>query len=154
MTKPNFPPLMVFHDFEANPSGTKLAEWPLHITIVPFFDLASATEQQVVDVIMANSRFVTKSFEVTTGDTAMYGPNGDIPVTRINNTETLQVLHLGLMNALGGIGCVFLDLTYAKDNYSPHISHKLGVDIPSSPILVNSLSLVREDKRIIRLMEL
>lgn len=140
MTTPESQPIMIFHDFESNNSNVKLTEWPLHFTLTPFFTLDNVPQAEALSFIKEISQSV-RSIEIEPGEMAMYGPNNDIPVTRINDISgELMQLHQTLIRGLGEIGCQFVDLSYSLDNYSPHISHKSSHPVPTSLYSVDSIS--------------
>lgn len=145
MTNPEPTPHMIFHDFENNSSGTTLEEWPLHFTVTPFFTLESMSQADALDLITDITAGSGAIF-IEPGETAMYGPNNDIPVTKIldqdsaDGTGELARLHNSLIRGLGEYGCKFTDLTYALRNYSPHISHKSSLRVPETTYRVNSIS--------------
>jgi len=131
---------MIFHDFESKPVGAKLTEWPLHFTLTPFFTLESVPQEEALAVIAAIGQSVGP-IDIEPGELSMYGPNNDIPVTRINDKSgELMHLHQSLVRGLGEVGCKFADLTYALYNYSPHISHKTSHPVPMSTYSVSSIS--------------
>ncbi len=137
-------PLMIMHDLEGLQAGTQGTKWPAHITVVPFFTTEAGRETEIVDVVGAIGREVG-SFPLKAGETAWYGPNNDIPATRIDDVEGgLRELHMKLVNGLGSTGCQFADLGYALDNYSPHSSHTGRDVLPAEIFVCDAISIVRK----------
>lgn len=136
-------PLTVFHDLEDNEPGAAFTEWPLHFTVVPSFILDSADESCALDVVREVSSAIG-SFKLELGEQAMYGPEEDVPVTEIYDTEdSLRRLHTDLITSLGAVGCHFKNLAYAFADYSPHITHKQGVSLPEPTFVCGALSVAR-----------
>lgn len=135
MTHRDQQPLMVFHDLEGYPSKSRLAKWPLHFTIIPYFSLEKVDKVDALRLI-ASVASAIGPFEVTLGEAAMYGPDNNVQVTKLEGFEKLKDLHIALVQYLGAAGCRFLDLSYACKNYSPHISHKAGATMPESGFVV------------------
>lgn len=135
---------MVFHDLENNPSGTRLAEWPLHITAVFFFTLQGVPRSDVLDLIARTSKEF-HPVEIQPGNRVLYGDKFDIPATEFTDeTGELARLHRQLIHDIGQIGCRHIDLSYALQNYSPHISHKSGLVVPKSSYMINSISVAEK----------
>jgi hypothetical protein len=117
---------IIFHDFERTPEATSLEHWPLHITIVPWFQLGGVDYEDVVEVVdklavNCNPPLIRAGAEV------MYGTDYDIPATEVNDiNSSVHKIHLALVEDLGEIGCRFLDWTWMLDNYSPHVSSISG----------------------------
>jgi 2'-5' RNA ligase len=144
MSQPEQHPLMVFHDLENNPSGTRLAAWPLHITAVFFFTPEGVPLDKVLDLIADTSQEFDEVV-IEPGDSVMYGDDHDIPATEfIDESGELARLHKRLIREIAQIGCRHTDLTYALHNYSPHISHKSGLVVPESSYVVNSISVAKK----------
>jgi hypothetical protein len=137
-------PMMIMHDMEGFPAGTQGTEWPAHITVVPFFTAEAGRESEIVDVVGTIGREVG-SFPLRARETAWYGPNNDIQVTKIDDVEGgLRELHVKLVNGLGTVGCQFADLSYALDNYSPHSSHTGRDVLPAETFVCDVISVVQK----------
>jgi len=62
-------PLYIFHDLDNTPQGTKLDEWPLHITIVPYFFQGKKSRNRVIDKIKSVADLVQyRQFVFITGE--------------------------------------------------------------------------------------
>jgi 2'-5' RNA ligase len=145
---------MVFYDIENNLSGTKLTEWPMHITLVPYFYPVHVSEQKAINKI-AEIGAEIRPFIIITDEEAMFGPNNDIPVTRVvSEDNALEKLHTSLIEGLGGVGCHFIDLTFSKTNFAPHITHKSGREVPHGLFLLDSLTVANKYKEIITVIAL
>lgn len=141
MPKNNSQPLMIVHDLENYPKGKCFSEWPLHITVVFYFNLEGNDENEIIEHISKIAQDIGPIY-IKAGDTAMFGPNNDIPVTKLHDDGKLILLHNHLISELTKLGCHFTDLTYI-DDYIPHISHIETQKGPAS-YTINSLSIVKK----------
>lgn len=137
--------LFVFHDFEDTTpdAAVRRDEWPLHLTVTPLgFVLDDVPQERALSTITQLAEEALP-IEIVPGEEALFGPDFDIPVTKIvDRTGELHHFHNQLIHELGALGCRFTDLSYALDNYSPHVSHKPGAPIiPDANYTVRSMSL-------------
>lgn len=154
-------PMMIMHDFEYREDGTAAAEWPPHITVVPFFTAPESAQPEVLYTI-GQIASDTQPFPIRAGKTVMHVPYQEEPATKMDDfTDKLHRLHKDLMHGLGRIGCRFADVTYAFENYLPHVSHVDGFQLPTRMFAIDAISLVQkypkgtpDNKRIMRLFAL
>lgn len=141
-------PLIVFHDMDKTPLGTKLTELPQHIAVVPWFYPGQESERAVVKKITGITiAKVNSPFVFITGSQVTFGLEDIEPATRVlSENNAIEELHLVLVRALGSSGCKFVDLTFAKSNYSPHITHKVDGDKPYGAYKFDSLTVGRKNK--------
>lgn len=132
------------------PNGT-----PLHVTVQPWFAVRENTER---DLRLALVRYadMQSPFAITGGERALFGPNNDLPVTKIDEgVVQLTALHLttlGLIKKLGGT----VDSPWIQEKYVPHVSDRQreGRSLqPEESVVLRALQLVRREpaggKRII-----
>lgn len=104
--------------------GIPTAEWPLHVTLAPYFMCHNGNYLDVVASIEVIARD-TQPIVAKWANVALYGPNDDTPVTELDDISgELQLLHERLIFAIGAVGCEFIDQTYILNNYSPHVTHR------------------------------
>jgi hypothetical protein len=117
------PRFMVCHMLEKAPEGFQFSEWPLHLTVVPWFRVEEGALLNTLLAIEATAKKVG-SFAIKAKGDAWYGPKGDVPVTEVEDTTggKLVKLHLGLLQGIQHSGGTILDLTYTGESYSPHVS--------------------------------
>lgn len=96
-----------------------VAEWPLHLTVVePFESRASPAELvAALDPVALASRAI----ETTAGADAMFGRNGDVPVSLITDGGEIRMLRERALAALAPLG---LDLGRVRLDFRPHVSEK------------------------------
>jgi 2'-5' RNA ligase len=104
--------------------GTQFTQWPLHMTLVPWF---KASDEKTVQEIVQNATSVHHPFSVTIGERAYFGPAGKLPVLKIVNTPDLQSLHESVLQAVKDAG-LQIEGRYTGDNYSPHVTQQAGKD--------------------------
>lgn len=135
---------MMMHDLEGFRTGSLNSEWPMHFTVVPFFTVepenSEAVHEAVSDVVSH-----AKQFHVSLGEIAMFGPENNIPVIKLELINELKDLHHRLMRGVGDAGGQFIDTTYANQNYAPHITLKAGKRLPDDTLFrVKHVSLVEK----------
>jgi len=98
-------------------------DWPLHITLAPwFYGAMDAPLQRALHIVAQPIAPVT----VRVGGEALFGPNKDIPVNIISNPEALYELHESLLAAVQTADGVVEDSQFIGDNYMPHITQHDG----------------------------
>lgn len=104
--------------------GTQFTQWPLHMTIVPWFKAPDLTAvEEKLKPIAAEHR----PFDVEVGERAYFGPRGKLPVMRIENIPELQSLHEDILRAVTESGW-HMEGRYTGQHYTPHVTQKGGSD--------------------------
>ncbi len=119
----------------------KLLEWPLHVTVAPWF---SVPDEDLFIQFLERNLPSEPSFESLMGEDAAFGADNEIPVTLVSNREPFAVLHNYLLEAIHGYDGVMLVNTWIRENYKPHVTHH-GENrlFPGDTFMVRSLTLVR-----------
>jgi 2'-5' RNA ligase len=139
--------LIVLHDFENHPPKSAYSERPLHLTIVPSFELNRVPEVEALSIIEEACQEIGP-IPIVPGEEALFGHNEDVPVTKVVDKEGMLLkLHLVLIKRLGAAGCKFLNPQYALDNYTPHITHKPAAEIPEEEFTCTSLNVIKKYPR-------
>ncbi len=95
-------------------------DWPLHITLVPWFSVKSETAViPELDSLVSNY----PQFPVTVGQDAMFGPDKNIPVSIVATPEPCRKLQDILVKALRYHGAIFASERWIGAEYRPHITH-------------------------------
>lgn len=151
--------LMIAHFVDPMLEGRQFDEWPLHITILPWFyesEVDSIRNIEIAAESMRSCRIAlgAKAIKLL-GRVEMFGDGLDVPVRRINDSTSLGVIH-GML--LGQFHEKLEDKTYIGGNYNPHLTIRENNDPgEASEILVNKISLVeygRPAKTVIKNFEL
>ncbi len=102
------------------PNGSFM-RWPLHITIVPWFEIDDPSNAIEVfnKVCIAH-----KPFSVLVGEPTYLGPRQTIDVNIIEKSHPLDSLHRDLIDDLETAQVRFKSSKYIGDNYQPHITKK------------------------------
>lgn len=147
---------------EEFPPGAKFEHWPLHMTVVPPFEISSvASTDMVLESMSKNGRKLSPielgygvirsgAIPIEIGRKAMYGDDYDIPVVEIlDPSNKLHELHSMLINDIGRVGCRFLNINFAwaGENYSPHATMKSGKEL-DRPFICTSLTLHKKEDEV------
>lgn len=120
---------------------------PLHVTVQPWFMIPENSKD---DLRLALVQYATTQppFTITGGERALFGPNNDLPVTKISEgVARLTALHLttlGLINKMGGT----VSSSWIQDKYVPHVSDRLQEERslhPEESVVLRALQLVRRE---------
>lgn len=96
--------------------GNTFINWPLHITIIPWFFVHD------IDTLDAKINRISKKFfklSVTGRELTKYGER---TVCLVSNEYTLQQIHRAVYTTLQMLNARFIDTRYFGDNYTPHIT--------------------------------
>lgn len=144
LEQPKLPEYLVFHNRETAAYSRSLAAWPLHITIAPPFQLGQPDALHRLRGILCDIAEDFTPFQVVPGQRALFGPDSDTPVTRLEDPSgQLHALHERVLWDLGSLGCEAIDGRYVLDNYNPHVTDKADRQLAPEPFVVDSLTLVR-----------
>jgi len=135
---------LIFHNIESHiRHNVELMRWPLHITIVPPFELENGLDD--VQKLRCILREVADAFRpalVQPKEDVMFGPNNNRPATRVEDrSNQLHALHNRFLWDLGSIGCASIDISYAGERFNPHFTWQRGVFTRDQPFICNSLSI-------------
>jgi len=156
------PRFMVCHMLEEAPEGHQFSNWPLHLTVIPWFRVEEEALPSTLLAIEETAKRVG-SFAVRTKGNAWYGPKDDVPVTEVEDTTSrLAKLHHGLLQSIQDGGGTVIDLTYTGANYSPHVSlteDSRGLQ-PGQVLELSNITVVEkrqrevEDKQVVKVVSL
>jgi len=105
-----------------------LRDWPLHITVAPTFVIFGglpAVLSAVTAVLSPHS-----ALRVSVGPEEGFGHAMNVPVSLVDPTAELRLLHADLSAALVAVGARFDDPDYVGDAYRPHITLKGAAALP------------------------
>ncbi len=125
---------------EPMPLGVEFEDWPLHITLVPWFP---GKDEIRLDEILAGVANKNQKFEVTVGEQVMFGPRKDIPVNLLVRDGDLYRLHWDVFQSLEKNGFFIHQKTHLGQNYRAHITHqKERHKKKGEKLAINSFALV------------
>jgi len=104
--------------------GARFATWPLHLTLLPWFE---APDLETVQAQLKAKLKDLKPFEVTVGERSQHGDYKGRPVMNITNTPELQRLHEQLLAVIQANHWP-LQGRYTGRHYTPHVTQKAGRD--------------------------
>lgn len=114
--------------------GATFTDWPLHLTIVPWFGVDIEKEREL-DNLLDNIALRQKSTMVRVGATAMFGVGEDIPVNVIEPDDSLSELHLDVYESIRAAGFEIIGQNYFGKNYNPHVSEQNGKKVIAGEVL-------------------
>jgi 2'-5' RNA ligase len=103
--------------------GTRFTQWPLHLTLVPWF---TAPDIETVQAALEPVLRLTSPFTVDVGDRAYFGQR-KLPVKLLKPSPQLHALHGLLLSKLEEQGWPITG-RYTGQHYKPHITQKAGLD--------------------------
>lgn len=116
-------------------------EWPLHVTILPWFTVPD--EASFIGFLERNLPS-EQSFEAVMGADAAFGEDGKTTVSLVENKQPLAVLHNYVLEAVLGQDGTVLVNTWIRDSYKPHVTHHGENRLhPGDTFMIQSLTLVR-----------
>jgi 2'-5' RNA ligase len=92
--------------------------YPLHITIVPSFQL-----ERMDDTLLGKIKQLCnnlKTFSLTAGEDEFFGPNKEVHVTTMIMNDELEELHTSLVSILSDADAIFDEPQYMLENYRAH----------------------------------
>lgn len=124
--------------------GKEFIEWPLHITIVPWFHGYDADK---LDELLRGLATKHKPFMATVGQIERFGYKKDVEVNVIDDYEPLKRLHLDVFNTLENNNFIIHQKDFVGEDYRAHItrqpkSHKNEGEV----IEVKSFALVKQER--------
>lgn len=75
----------------------------------------------------------------------LFGPNNDVPVHVLENSESLNLLHTRTLILLGAVGSLPKDLCWIGAGYRPHVTNTDREFAPGMEHVPEHLALVRKD---------
>jgi 2'-5' RNA ligase len=99
------------------------SNWPLHISLVPWFLCGSPN---ILDESLSSMLSGICQFEVAVGGEAMFGSKKNIKVNLIEPSRQLLDLHKKLLAGVNTLGKLDTDEQFAGSGYRAHITHAKG----------------------------
>ncbi len=117
---------------------------PRHITIQQWFSLKS--EEAVMNSLQ-NYATTLKPFEVVGGEEALFGPENNVPVRRIQNEHRLLKIHADTLEIITRIGGGALaNADWAGEGYKPHITYVDGEALEEDePATLRTIELIKRE---------
>ena len=112
---------VLVHMLEPVELGTQFTMWPLHMTLLPWFNAPSA---EVVRKELVRALEAIKSLSLKIGEKEFFGQR-KLPVRLVVNTSELQNLHSALLKMVDENGWN-LQGRYTGGHFKPHVTNKSG----------------------------
>lgn len=114
---------------------------PLHMTALPWFVSGLAPEHVVRELKVVGQSLRPVTTRAT--DEALFGPEQDIPVVRLERTPELLSLHLGLVALMRNVEGELDTRWVGADNWNPHVTHQPESRLHSGDIVqITDLDLI------------
>ncbi|TFD93344.1 hypothetical protein E3T61_04400 [Cryobacterium lactosi] len=118
-----------------------VAEWPLHVTVLPPF-LTDAAPGDIMDAIRA-AVLGREPLTVVAGDDALFGRRHNIPVTLILPHDGLTGLHRTFVEALRPFATEPDEPAFTGSGFRAHVTHKPPARLrPGAQVTLTQLALV------------
>ncbi len=115
--------------------------YPLHITIVPSFQLESMNNSLLKKIEQFCSDFDV--FTITAGEDEFFGPSKEVHVTTMIMNDEIRRLHNGLVDILSDAGAIFDEPEYMLENYHAHATVQEAIRLHSSDsVAVENITII------------
>lgn len=114
--------------------------WPLHITIIPWFEIDEPIKAVEAINNVCNNQ---KSFKLTVGEEALFGPGKNRKANIFVDPMPLTNFHNALTTALEIVGAYFPHSYYMGKDYHPHVTKRGFANVqPGHQFTVNMVHLI------------
>jgi 2'-5' RNA ligase len=137
--------LILVHMLDPQGLGTYFdrTRWPLHITLMPWFEVMQP-QQSVLRRELGLLAQATPPINVVVGDTALFGPNQEVPVNLITDQLVLMRLHTALLDLVHLLQLPIENERWVGAAYKAHISQTIDRRVdPGDKIIVDDFYTVR-----------
>lgn len=104
--------------------GVRFTMWPLHMTLLPWFE---APDAETVQHELTKKLAATRAFDVSVGERTSFGVTKRLPVMLIKPDAKLQALHDKLLEMTAANSWP-LQGRYTGTSFKPHVTQKTGKD--------------------------
>lgn len=119
-------------------------QWPLHITIVPWFH---GYDEEKLDLLLAGLAKAVKPFSAVVGDVEKFGPKKDVAVNVIDDNSDLIKLHEIVFNELERNGFVIHQKDFVGDKYRAHVTRQpISNANFGDELEIKSLTLIKQER--------
>ena len=120
-------------------------DWPLHVTIVPWFSVQEQFEPGMVRSL-ANHMHHVRPQTVIGDQNELFGERKTVKVRTLRHIGQLATLHTNILDVLNRIGGE-VDSPYIRDLYRPHVTYQHGVSInEGQEVTLSRMQLIRGDE--------
>lgn len=127
---------------EQKNQGESFGRWPLHVTLVPWFEL----KQPLADVVAGLTDVLRscQSFSVKIGHKhTLHGK----AVTLVEPSAALHALHMNLVDFVDECGLLDKSTNFIGKDYVPHITEKINATVqPGFNVAVKKIYLIEAPK--------
>lgn len=113
--------------------------WPLHLTLVPWFEVRSHNLLNLINSIEEVAKNLPR-FKLTADGTDYF--DSRVKVTIVKPNESLIKLHQQLLNALNSCDAKLISDKYVGEHFKPHITNRGEKGPPRREIQCRRLYLV------------
>lgn len=111
-------------------TGDTFTDWPLHITLVPWFLLNDITKfkNDLTDILQDDHQI-----QVAVDEERVWGPN---TVNIIAYDRSLHDIHERMISLAETAGRVLVNKQYTGENYTPHITHQKSLSKQPGDLII------------------
>lgn len=122
--------------------GQEFVDWPMHITVVPWFP---CQDEDKLDMLLTEIAQGHQSFKAEVGELEKFGPKKDIPVNLVEQNKRLDNLHRDVLDVLEENNMSIHQKDFVGNGYRAHITHqKHGNKQKGSKLRIYSFTLVKQ----------
>jgi hypothetical protein len=122
--------------------GKEFIEWPLHITIVPWFQ---CNDDKKLDALLTEIAEAKKNFVVKVGEDGKLGLKKDVPVNLVEINPNMIKLHWSVFKTLDKNSFSVHQKQWVGDNFLAHITHQShGQKHEGDVLAIKSFTLIKQ----------
>jgi 2'-5' RNA ligase len=115
--------LIIVHMLQPQAVGSYFdrQRWPLHITLLQWFG-ATQSQHEPLERSLRLLAQAAPSVSVTVGEEAAFGPNREVPVHVITQSQPLMTLHQDLLSLINLLQLPLRSPQYTGEHFTPHVT--------------------------------
>ena len=122
--------------------GQEFIDWPLHITVVPWFPCHDDNKLDALLMEIAKSH---RPFKAKVGKLEKFGPKRDVPVNLVKRNRRLNNLHNDVLDVLEKNDMSIHQKNFVGNGYQAHITHqKHAKKQKGDKLRIDSLTLIKQ----------
>lgn len=133
--------LGVFASLEPLKKGDQFDKFPLHVTLMPWFDMPH--ERSFINYIQ-NLAAHTAPVEIEGGEEALFGPDKEVRVRKLARAGTLYAMHNTLHTTVKKLDGTVRESSYVGEAYVPNVTYQCdrGLD-EGEKLILDRIQLIR-----------
>ena len=130
-----------FIDISNVPGEFPKSEWPLHVTLLANFTISLPLEELIQKLELYALEIVP--FEIMSDGEDVFGPNQNIAVSLIQQSESIRKVHADLSAISKALGAKYDELKFMGEGFRPHATKQINARLMDKQIIaLNNFTLV------------